>query len=730
METTDVRKTYPVTGMHCAACAGNVEKLLLRVEGVKAATVNLAASTVEIEHAAALPPETMQAALSRAGFGLIVETETPEALQEKADQAYRRSVFRRCLVAWCCALPVMAGMWLAHDAFPAWLQACLSLPVVFYAAAPYYVGAWKMLRVRSASMDTLVAVSVIVTFVFSVAGTCFPAFWTSQGVAAPCYYEAVTMIVAFVLTGKSLEERAKRRTGEAIRSLMSLQPRTARVLLPDGTEAERPIAVLVPGDRVRVRPGEQVPVDGVLLEGHSSVDESMISGEPLPVEKEAGSRVLAGTLNGRGAFLLRAERVGSSTQLAAIIEAVRRAQGSKAPVQRLVDRVSAVFVPVVLGVALLTLVAWLAAGGVQALPQAVLCAVSVTVVACPCALGLATPTALSVALGLGARRHILIKDATALEELRKVNAVVVDKTGTLTEGHPRVRACRKEPGCTPRDSDVLLAMERRSEHPAAAAVAEFLAENGGRPVALDCFESRTGEGVVAQAGPDCYWAGNARLAARFAPSLGQCRSEEGLTEVFFGKNGELLMTLLVGDKVKPASVEAVARLKAMGCRVVMLTGDNRSAAEAVGQAVGVDNIVAEALPADKEAFVRRLQAEGCHVAMIGDGINDTQALAAADVSIAMGGGTDMARSVAQVTLTTSDLRLVPSAVRLSRLAVAVIRRNLFWAFFYNVAAIPLAAGLFYPLWGILLSPAVSAAAMAFSSVSVVASSLSLGRKKF
>lgn len=725
-----VEKTYPVTGMHCAACAGNVEKMLLRVDGVRSASVNLAAATVRVAYAADITPETLRQQLAKAGFGLIIEEEDAAERQMRAQQAYLHDAARRCIVAWACAIPVFLLSMVFAGTAPAWVLAVLTLPVVLWAAVPYYHGAWKMLKLYSSNMDTLVAVSVLVAFAFSLSGTLLPGFWLGYGLEPPCHYEAATMITAFVLTGKLLEERAKHRTGNAIRALMNLQPRTARVVLSDGTEAERPLAVLQAGDLVRVRPGEQIAVDGRVSEGHSSVNESMVSGEPLPVEKTAGSPVLAGTLNERGTLLVRAEKVGAATVLAGIVDAVKKAQGSKPPVQRIVDRVTAVFVPVVLLLALTTLIAWVAVGGMDALPRGILSAVSVTVIACPCALGLATPTALAVGVGMGARHHIFVKDAAALEQLRRTDTVVLDKTGTITVGEPRVRFHHAEEGYNATTAAILLAMEQASEHPTAAAVASFAKETAGTgPARIDAFESLPGIGIRATSDGLTYWAGNDKMAAAHGVSLVLPPDAESLTLTVFGCGSRVLLTLGIGDDIKAGSAEAVARLHELGCRVVMITGDNAGAAAAVARQVGTDDVMASALPADKENAVRQLQAGGHHVAMVGDGINDSQALAAADVSIAMGRGTDVARNVAQVTLMSSDLRLLPAAIRLSRLTVRTIRRNLVWACVYNAAAIPLAAGVLYPLWGLTLTPAVSAAAMALSSVSVVTGSLLLGRKK-
>ncbi len=722
--------TYPVVGMHCAACAHNVERMLLGVDGVTEAHVNLAAATVAVSYdPGRATAEQMRTAVGKAGFGLI--TESPDAAERKqaeAERRYRRSLARRCAVAWAMTVPLMAVMFIAEGVWMRWATLVLSLPVVAYSTRPFLTAAWRAARNGQTNMDTLVAVSTTIAFLFSLAGTLLPDVWTSRGMTPPCYYEAAAMITAFVLTGKLMEEHAKHRTGEAIRSLMGLQPRTARVVMADGSETDRPLAVLVKGDRIRVRPGEQVAVDGRVLEGTSAVDESMISGEPLAVEKTVGSAVLAGTVNGRGTLLVEAREVGATTVLAGIIKAVRDAQGSKAPVERIVDRMTGVFVPVVLGLALLTFVVWVAAGGWDALPRAVLSAVSVTVIACPCALGLATPTALMIGIGRGAKAHIYIKDAVALELLRRVDTVVVDKTGTVTEGRPEVVSRDDEAGTTPADLALLRAMEQRSEHPTAEAIADGLIGIEAEAPAIERFESLTGKGIRATAAGDIYWAGNARLAADMNCPIAD-EAADGLTHIYFGRGDRLLARLSVGDRIKPHSAEAVGRLKRMGRQVVLLTGDNASAAASVCRETGIDRYEAGLLPADKEAAVRRMQAEGHTVAMAGDGINDSQALAAADVSVAMGRGTDIARSVAQLTLMTSDLRLLPQALRLSERTVGTIRRNLFWACVYNAVGIPLAAGALYPLWGLTLTPAVSAACMAFSSVSVVTSSLLLARGK-
>ena len=600
----------------------------------------------------------------------------------------------------------------------------------------FYTGAWKQAKLGRSNMDTLVALSTSIAFLFSAFNTFFPEFWYSRGLEPHVYYEASVVIIAFVLTGKLMEERAKGNTTAAIKKLMGLQPKVARVLR-NGIEEEILIDQLQVDDLVVVRPGEQIPVDGVLAEGDSFVDESMISGEPIPVDKKKGDKVLAGTINQRGSFIIKASQVGSETVLARIIRMVQEAQGSKAPVQRIVDRVTGIFVPVVLGIAVLTFVLWMVIGGTEYFSYAMLSAVSVLVIACPCALGLATPTALMVGIGKAASQHILIKDAVALEQMRKVNVVVLDKTGTLTEGHPTVSGwlwAQTQEECF---KNVLLAAELKSEHPLAGAiVASLKDEEKVVPAPLESFESITGKGIKVVYKGDLFWVGSHKLLKDFdavvtdvmADMLVQYESE-GNGIIYFGRRNQLLAIIAVTDPVKSTSAEAVKELRRQGIDICMLTGDGQRTALAVAGKLGIDRFVADALPDDKEDFIRELQLQGKTVAMVGDGINDSQALALADVSIAMGKGTDIAMDVAMVTLMTSDLLLLPKAFDLSKQTVKLIHQNLFWAFIYNLIGIPIAAGILFPLNGLLLNPMLASAAMAFSSVSVVLNSLSLGRRK-
>lgn len=732
-----VKKLYPVTGMHCAACAANVERVVKKQEGVESASVNLPAAMLTVSYdPSVLSPEQLKEAVMKIGFDLIIAEENPVEEQEAAERSFYRKLKQRTLAAWIFALPVaVMGMFFMHAPGINWYMLVLSLPVLLYAGRPFYVNAWKQTLRKTCNMDTLVAVSTSIAFLFSLFNTLNPAFWQARGLEPHVYYEAATVIIAFVLTGKLMEEKAKGKTSAAIRKLMGLQPKTARVWL-EGTEEELPIASLQAGWCVSVRPGEQIPVDGTVVQGDTFIDESMISGEPIPVEKHPGSKVLAGTINKNGAFLLRAEKVGRSTVLAQIIRMVQEAQGSKAPVQRIVDKVTAVFVPTVLALAVITFVVWMIVGGSGSFTYAILSAVSVLVIACPCALGLATPTALMVGIGRGAESHILIKDAVALEQMRKVDTVVLDKTGTVTEGHPSVWGSLHTEAWKDTYRDILCAAEMKSEHPLAQAIVEALKEEGAKPCPLESFENRTGRGIVVTTQHHTYWAGSHRLLADFGAEVPETLKDgvkeyeqSGRSLIYFGEDHTLLSVIAVSDRIKATSLLAVRQLKQSGKQIVLLTGDGRLAAQSVATEIGAHRVVSDALPSDKEDVIRDLQRQGRVVAMVGDGINDSQALARADVSIAMGKGTDVAMDVAMVTLMTSDLSLLPRAFSLSRHTVRLVRQNLFWAFIYNIIGIPIAAGILFPAYGILLNPMIASAAMACSSVSVVLNSLSLNWRK-
>ncbi len=731
------KKVYPVMGMHCAACANNVEKIVKKQEGVEDASVNLAAAVLTVDfNSDVVSPEQLKDAVMKIGFDLIIDEDNSMEEQEEAEHSYYEQLQRKTVVAWIFALPV-AFMGMFFMDFPGinWWMLVLSLPVLFYSGHAFYVNAWKQAKHFTSNMDTLVALSTSIAFLFSLFNTLYPQFWYEQGLEPHVYYEAATVIIACVLVGKLMEEKAKGKTSMAIRKLMGLQPKTARILR-DGKEEDILISELKKGDKVSVRPGERVPVDGLIVEGDTFIDESMISGEPIPVEKKLNDKVLAGTINQNGAFVMSAEKVGRETVLAQIIRMVQEAQGSKAPVQRIVDKVTAVFVPTVLAIAILTFMVWMIVGGVDDFSYAMLSAVSVLVIACPCALGLATPTALMVGIGKGAEAHILIKDAVALEQMRKVDTVVLDKTGTVTEGRPTVTGWLHDAGWVNEHKGILYAAELKSEHPLALAIVEELKKDGNKPAIIDSFESRTGRGIVVTRGGKTYWAGSHRLLNDFGAkvsdllkSMVEEYERSGKSLVYFGEESMLLAVIVISDKVKPTSIQAVKQMQAEGKYVVLLTGDGHLTAQNVAGEINANRFIAEALPDDKENVIKELQREGRVVAMVGDGINDSQALARADVSIAMGKGTDIAMDVAMVTLMTSDLLLLPKAFKLSRKTVRLIHQNLFWAFIYNLIGIPIAAGILFPMYGILLNPMIASAAMACSSVSVVLNSLSLNWRK-
>mgnify|MGYP000689111913 FL=1 len=726
-------KVLPVLEMSCAVCAGNVESTVQALSGVEKASVNFAAGTLTVTYnPSVITLEVMQAAVQAAGYDLIVEAEDPVAMQEEKARMHYKILRRNTIGAWTLSIPLaLLGMVFMHVPFGNWIMMVLALAIMIFFGRSFYVNGVRHALKGKANMDTLVALSTSIAFLFSLFNTLCPGFWLGKGLEPHVYFEASGVIIAFVLLGKLMEERAKNSTSSAIKGLMGLQPKTAR-LVTDGREEEVPISNLQVGNVVSVRPGEKIPVDGTLLQGSSSVDESMLSGEPIPVEKNAGDRVLAGTINQKGAFTMEATSVGGTTVLAQIVQMVQSAQGSKAPVQRIVDKISGIFVPVVVLLSFLTFVCWLVIGGESYFSYALLSAVSVLVIACPCALGLATPTALMVGMGKGAEQHILIKDAFALENLCKVDTVVLDKTGTLTEGVPVVTDSYWISDDNIRYLDVLYTAEQKSEHPLASAILCWLEESGAKVCEAENFESLTGRGVRIQVEGVTYWVGSqglldifqAGIPEKVRKQIGQWQ-EDGQSVVFYGQETRLLAVLAISDRIKPTSAEAVKELKKQGIEVHLLTGDGVRTAERVAATLDIGYYKAEVMPNDKEEYIISLQQQGKKVAMVGDGINDSQALARADVSIAMGKGTDIAMDVAMVTLITSDLLLLPGAIRLSKQTVRLIYQNLFWAFIYNVIGIPLAAGVLFPINGLLLNPMLASAAMAFSSVSVVLNSLRL-----
>lgn len=737
-EHTDSKRIFYVTGMMCAGCAATVENTVAEQKGVKEARVNFAASTVMVDYDAdEVTPADLQQAVRAAGYDLLIDEEDDgraEDIQRKEFRQLKRNTLGAVLLA----LPVFViGMFFMHMPYGHWIMLTLTLPVLLIFGRSFFINAWLQLKHGRANMDTLVAVSTGVAFLFSLFNTFYPEYWTSRGLEAHVYYEASAVIIALILLGRLLEGRAKNNTSSAIRRLMGLQPATVVRISEDGSEHEIPVKAVQPGDILLVKPGERIPVDGTVREGGSYVDESMITGESLPVEKMSGEKVYTGTMNQKGSFRFVAERVGSETVLAHIIKMVQEAQGSKAPVQRLVDKIAGIFVPVVMGIAVFTFVVWMFVGGELAFTHALLTSITVLVIACPCALGLATPTAIMVGMGKGAEHNILIKDAEGLELLCKTTSVVLDKTGTITEGHPVVTGMLWKEGVNPsRFAPVLVYLESKSEHPLADAVVAYFAEEGVKGNLAGTFESITGKGVKGCVEGIEFFVGNKRLMEESEVVLTREQAEQadvyrmgGNTVVYFAGEGQILAMIAIADRIKEGSARAVAKLRKAGIKVYMLTGDNGITARAVADQVGVKEYKAEVMPSDKFEFVKELQARGEVVAMVGDGINDSQALAQADVSIAMGKGSDIAMDVAKITLITSDLNAIPEALNLSRRTVRTIRQNLFWAFIYNVIGIPIAAGILYPCCGFLLNPMIAAAAMAFSSVSVVTNSLRLKRGK-
>ena len=738
------RRVFPVTGMSCAACAARVEKTLSQEKGVRSAAVNFAAAEVTVEYdGTECRPERLREALRRAGYGLICDDPDHAAAEAEAVQAARmHSLRRRAVWAAILSLGLVAAQMLLPDSAAGYAAWILATCVVFVFGRGFFSGAWRQLRHRTASMDTLVACSTGTAYLFSVFNLLLPQFWTTRGAEPHLYFESSAMIITFILAGRYMEERAKRKASSAIGRLMGLQPKTVRRVDADGTQHDIPADSIHVGDTILLRPGERIAADGVVTHGTSYVDESMLNGEPIPAAKAAGDRLYAGTVNGSGSLTMRAAGVGSDTMLMQIVRMVHDAQGSKPPVQRLADRIAAVFVPVIMAIAAVSFLAWIIFAPTAGLSHGVLAMVTVLIIACPCALGLATPTAIMVGTGRAAERGILIKDAESIETARTVDTVLFDKTGTLTEGRPEVTDLLwfddKE-----EYAPVFAAVERLSDHPLAQAIVRRLETDAGtaaaaRGTAVDTFENMVGRGVTAAVAGRRYIAGNRAMTAEYGITPAACigaaarRLEaEGKSVVWFaaaGDNGGSVLALAaVTDRIREGAAEAVEMLHSMGIETVMLTGDNAAAAARVARATGITHFRASMLPQQKAEYIRSLRAAGHRTAMAGDGINDSAALAEADLGIAMGGGSDIAMSTAGITLVASDPRKIAEAVRLSQLTVRTIRQNLFWAFFYNMIGVPIAAGVLYPICGFLLNPMIGGAAMALSSVCVVANSLRLRR---
>jgi len=768
----------PVSGMTCAACSARIQRALEKQPGVADANVNLMMKTATVRFDPdVVTPERLVDTIRDTGYGaeLASPDQTAFEEQEARDRATAEE-FRDLrtkaivsgvvgLLAMIVSMPLMSHVGISdpfmrwatgglhpffHSAFP-WLYRLpmqtvtgalmvATLGVMLWAGRHFYTRAWAAFRHHSADMNTLVAVGTGAAFLYSLVATVAPQFFFQRGMAADVYYEAVIIIIALILTGNAFEARAKKRTANALRALVHLQPKTARVVRQglDGAEVDvdAPVETVEPGETVVVRPGERIPVDGEVVAGESAVDESMLTGESLPVAKKPGDVVIGGTINRTGAFRYRATTLGADSVLARIVKLMRDAQGSRAPIQKLADRISGIFVPVVISIAIATFVIWFVVADTAPVVRAFAAAVSVLIIACPCAMGLAVPTAVMVSTGKGAELGVLIKGGEALQRAGDLTTIVLDKTGTVTEGRPTVTDVVLAPAVSRQADDVLrlvASLETLSEHPLADAIVRHARDRGTTLVVPESFESVTGRGAVGVIAGSAVAVGNAALMADYAVDPAPLAADvaqlaaEGKTPMYVSIDGVLTAVVAVADPIKDTSREAIRRFHAIGLEVVMLTGDNRRTAAAVANQAGIDRVVAEVLPDGKVAEIERLQAEGKVVAMVGDGVNDAPALATADVGMAIGTGTDIAVEAADVVLMRGDLRAAAHAVELSRRTMRTMKQNLFWAFIYNVIGIPIAAGVLYPAFGLLLSPILASAAMAFSSVSVVTNSLRLRR---
>lgn len=735
-DVNTIKQSFPVLNMSCASCSASSQSVLENILGVMNATVNYANAMAHVEYIPTITnPQELKSALQSVGYDLMIDDseEAKDALEEEHDKKFRL-LKRKTFASIILSIPLVAiGMIFMNMPYGDYIMWILSTPIIFIFGNQFFVNAWKQLKHGSANMDTLVAMSTGIAYLFSVFNLFFPAFWLSRGITPHVYFEAAGVVIAFILLGKMLEEKAKGNTSSAIKKLIGLQPKTVTIIDENGEQKEIKISDLAIGAKILIKPGERIAVDGKVISGNSFVDESMISGEPIPLEKTEGANVFAGTINQKGSFQFVAEKVGGDTMLAHIIKMVQDAQGSRAPVQKLVDKIASIFVPVVIGLAVLSLIVWIVFGGENGLTHGMLALVTVLVIACPCALGLATPTAIMAGIGKGAENGILIKDAESLELAKKVNTIILDKTGTITEGKPVVTDLiwlNDDEKYLP----YLASLEKQSEHPLAEAVVQFLSD--AKNISIDHFESFTGMGAKAIIENETFYVGNKTLLDKHSiimndalqTQAGQCL-QEAKTVVYFSNEKEVLAVIAIADNIKASSKEAIHQLQKSGIEVYMLTGDNAETAKVISGQVGIKNYKAGLLPEHKAEFVKELQQKGKVVAMVGDGINDSNALAQADVSIAMGEGSDIAIEVAKMTIISSDLLKIPKAIRLSRYTVATIQQNLFWAFIYNIIGIPIAAGILFPINEFLLNPMFAGAAMALSSVSVVSNSLRLKNRK-
>ena len=731
----NIKNTYPVLGMSGASCAARVDKTLNGLPGVYQATVNYATAVAQVEYNPEVCSDaTLQSAVQDAGYDLLVDT--GEDVADKAEEirlTRYRKIKRRTVVALLLSLPIMVIRMFFEDIsslkYVLWI---LATPVVFGLGREFYINAWRQLKHGTSNMDTLVAVSTGIAYTFSVFNLLFPDFWLSRGIEPHIYFEAASVIIAFILLGRLLEERAKQNTSTAIKKLIGLQPKTVTIIV-DSDERTVPITAVQKGDTILVKPGERIAVNGMVVTGESYVDESLLNGEPVPLHKQSGEKVFAGTINQKGTFRFIADKIGSDTMLAQIIRMVQDAQGSKAPVQKLVDRIARFFVPAIISISIIAFVAWIFLAPTNGFTNGLLVMVTVLIIACPCALGLATPTAIMVGIGKGAEKGILIKDAQSLEIAQKIDTIILDKTGTITAGHPIVVESLWENGFE-HSRKILYSLEKLSEHPLSDAVVNTLQNE--KEISIDKFENVPGKGVKGIVGNQTYYAGNLSLLndnhitiASHLQELANKWTQEAKTLIWFADSTQAIAAIALTDEIKQTSAQAISQLQEMGVEVYMLTGDNAISAQAISRKVGINHYKAGVLPNEKAQFIKDLQANGKKVGMVGDGINDSAALAQANLSIAMGQGSDIAIDTAMATMLSSDLLKIPETIRLSQLTIKTIYQNLFWAFIYNLIGIPIAAGIFYSVNGFLLNPMLASAAMAFSSVSVVLNSLRLKRKR-
>lgn len=739
------KSIFPVGGMTCAACVARVEEALKDVPGVVSVNVNLASEKATVEYLEGTQYTDLKKAVEEAGYELGPEIEALEDVSETSQREIRK-IRNRFIFAAVLTVPIMVMMFTPEFHFMHYVLLALATPVQFWAGWRFYKGMWGALKHRTSDMNTLIAVGTSAAYIYSVLAVFFPGIFTSGGMEAHTYFDTSSAIITLILLGRFLEARAKGQTSEAIKKLIGMQPKTATVIR-DGEEKEIPIEDLQVGDLIRVKPGELVPVDGIIREGHSSLDESMITGESLPVEKNAGDEVIGATINKTGAFRFEATKVGKDTTLARIVRLVEEAQGSKAPIQRLADVIASYFVPTVIAIAIITFLVWFFAGPEPSLTYAFLNFVAVLIIACPCALGLATPTAIIVGTGRGAEHGILIRSAETLERAHKINTVLLDKTGTLTLGEPNVTNIIAVPPLT--ENEVLrlaASAEKPSEHPLGEAIVRAAGEKGLELVPVTDFTADPGHGIDGVVGGKKILLGNLRMIQKRGLKLNGLEEqasklwEQGKTVMFLGIEGQAVGLIALADTLKPDAPDAVRQLHRLGIEVVMVTGDNRRAAEAIASEAGIDRVFAEVLPEHKAQEVKKLQSEGKVVAMVGDGINDAPALAQADVGIAIGTGTDVAMETGDITLIRGELKGIVTAISLSKRTMRTIKQNLFWAFAYNVILIPVAAGVLYLVFrnnGVpsglqfafgergFLNPILAAAAMALSSITVISNSLRL-----